>query len=326
MIGVAVIGAGYAGCMQLRGWLTLPNVRVIGVFDRSPRRAAEAERLFGVTSYPDLDVLIGDPEVDAVDVATPVDAHRDVLALAAAKGKAVLCQKPLAETYEEAEALVECCDTAGVRLMANENFRWRPWFRKAKELVERGKLGRLWSLQLDYRLNFRSPRASAVPILLHQGTHQIDIVRFLFGEPKDVFARTLTVRATKGTSPVEDAASISLGYGDRYAQVDVEWAFPTADGLQPDRLSINGDCATLHVSRDGRVWLDDGEGGREAQEVPTDDYYQRSWTEALAHFATCLAKDRPFETDGRYYLQTMAIALAARDSAATNRIVSLDCG
>jgi predicted dehydrogenase len=102
VIGIALLGAGYAARIQLACWREIPGATVIGVWNRSAERAQTLAAELGVPSFDELDDLLGHPAVDAVDIATAVETHRDYALRAAASGKHVLCQKPLAPSFDEA--------------------------------------------------------------------------------------------------------------------------------------------------------------------------------------------------------------------------------
>ena len=340
MIGVALLGAGYAARTQLACWREIPDATVIGVWNRSAERARALAAEFGVPSFAELDALLAHPAVDAVDIATAVETHRDYALRAAASGKHVLCQKPLAPSFAEAVALVRDCEAAGVRLMVNENWRWRPWYRATRDLLDRGAVGRPFSL----RLAMRSAAAVATPerppqslfarqpflrrmqplIVLELGPHHFDIVRFLFGEPHDLYARTLKVTPSAHVAG-EEVATALLGYSDRLAQVELSWAslgYP-ADAVSPDLLAIEGTEGSLFVDHDGQVCVSHRDGNQELIAIDTTDAYRRSWQASLAHFAGCLASGEPFETSGADNLNTLRLVFAAYDSAATHRAIAI---
>jgi predicted dehydrogenase len=338
MIGIALLGAGYAADIQLAGWKRVPDAQVVGVWNRTPERARALAARHGVPHADDLDVLLASPEVTAVDVATAVETHRDYALRAAADGKHVLCQKPMAPSYREAEELVEGCEAAGVRLMVNENWRWRPWYRTARTVLDRGNLGHPFYL----RLAFRSASAVATPerppgrlferqpflrsmrplILLELGPHHLDIARYLFGQPRELYARTLKVTPADHVAG-EEVATVLLTAPDRIAQVELSWAslgYPQ-DAVNKDLLSIEGTEGSLFIGHDGQVRTSLRDGREEVIEVDTADAYQRSWTAALAHFTDCLMRDRPFETSGRDNLETLRLVFGAYESAAAGRPV-----
>ncbi len=81
-----------------------------------------------------------------MDIATRPDAHLALVKLAAANRAQVICQKPMAETWEDCLAMVEHCRTANVRLLIHENWRWQPWYREVKKLIDAGDFGRIFHL------------------------------------------------------------------------------------------------------------------------------------------------------------------------------------
>lgn len=338
---IAVLGAGYAGQVQLKGWRTIPNARVVGLWNRTPERARQVGAEFGVPVFDDVDALIASPDVDAVDIATAVETHRDLALKAAAAGKHVLCQKPLAPSEADAEAIVRGCAAAGVRLMVNENWRWRPWYRTVRGLLDRDALGRLFSLRLTLRTDAavatpeRPPEAlfagqpflrTMDPLILFElGPHHFDVVRYLFGDPHRVYARTLKVSPHVAG---EDVALAVLDYPDRLATVELSWHAVgfTADRsrrVHPDTLVLDGVEGSLVVGEDGQVDVRYRDGRRERVSVDTDDAYQRSWTLALRHFAECLDSGAPFETSGEQNLVTLRAVFAAYRAAETGRPVAL---
>jgi predicted dehydrogenase len=340
MIGVALLGAGYAARIQLACWRAIPDATVVGIWSRNPERARALAAEFGVPSVSDLDDLLANAAVDAVDVATALETHHEFALRAAAHGKHVLCQKPLAPSLADAEAMVRGCETAGVRLMVNENWRWRTWYRVARKLLDQGVMGQPFAL----RLAMRSAAAVATPerppeelfarqpflrrmrplVVLELGPHHFDIVRFLFGEPHDVYARMLKVTPEAHVAG-EEVATVLFGYPDRLAQVELSWAslgYET-DVVNPDQLSIEGTEGSLFIDHDGQVRVVHRDGRIDIVAVDATDAYRRSWQAAIAHFVTCLALDKPFETSGAEYLHTLRLVFAAYESTATRQVVPI---
>ena len=161
-------------------------------------------------------------------------------------------------------------------------------------------------------------------IVLELGPHHFDIVRFLFGEPEDVYARTLKVTPAEHVAG-EEVATTLLGYPNRLAQVELSWAslgYPT-DAVNPDVLAIEGTEGSLFVDHDGQVRVSHRDGNQESISVDTTDAYRRSWRAALAHFAECLESGEPFETSGTDNLNTLRLVFAAYDSAATHQVIAV---
>ncbi len=159
-------------------------------------------------------------------------------------------------------------------------------------------------------------------IVLELGPHHFDIVRFLFGEPEDVYARTLKVTPAEHVVG-EEVATTLLGYADRLAQVELSWAslgYP-ADAVNPDVVAIEGTDGSLFVDHNGQLRLSRRDGRQERIAIDTTDAYRRSWQAALAHFAECLGTGEPFETSGTDNLHTLRLVFAAYDSAATHQVI-----
>jgi predicted dehydrogenase len=123
----------------------------------------------------------------------------------------------------------------------------------------------------------------------------------------------------------EEVATVLLGYPDRVAQLYLSWASIGApeDVVHPDTAIIEGTEGTLAIGPDGHVRIQYRDGRTRDEPVDTVDAYQRSWTAALAHFADCLVRDRPFETSGEDNLRTLRLVFAAYASAASGQSVSV---
>ena len=337
MIRVGLLGAGYAASMQLTGWARVPNARVVGLWNLEPDRGRTVADRFGVPFVERLDDLLASSDVDAIDIATAPTSHLELTRRAARAGKAVLCQKPMARAFEECQAIVAACEEAGARLMINENFRWRSWYRAARQVLDEGALGRLFHLSLTFRrsLIVASSRRPAEQIfagqprlrsddplmLLSNGPHFADLIRFLFGDPDTIYCR-----ADKVTPYVvgEEIMTLIASYPDRTAIVDASFASVGYEsGVQPDTVVIEGTDGTLRIDTDGQIRVRDREGDERVIPVETEDWDQASWTVALAHFAACLEDGRPFETAGAHNLETMRIIFAGIESARTGRPVPL---
>src|SRR5215208_6401679 len=120
---IAIAGCGFWAQFQSAAWLELPGVRVAAVCDRDPQKAAALARRLGVTAvYDDPDAMLAAERPDVLDVITDPATHAELAHLAARHRVPVICQKPLATTLAEAEAMVGACAAAGVPLMVHENW------------------------------------------------------------------------------------------------------------------------------------------------------------------------------------------------------------
>lgn len=170
------------------------GMRVAAIGSRSADRAAAlATRLGADSSYGSYEEMVADPEVRAVYVATPHAHHRHVVELALAAGKAVLCEKPLAASLADAEAMVAAARAADVFLMEAMWMRFNPLVRRVVELVEGGEIGELRSVNASFGFPFPyAPEhrlwnpALGGGALLDLGVYPVALAHLLLGAPESV--------------------------------------------------------------------------------------------------------------------------------------------
>ena len=122
----AVFGAGFWARYQLAAWGEIEGARCVAIADPDRPKAEALARSAGVpASYGDPAELLDRETVDFVDIITNVESHAPLVRLAAGRGVAAICQKPLATSYEEAEGMVDACRSAGVPLLVHENWIWQ---------------------------------------------------------------------------------------------------------------------------------------------------------------------------------------------------------
>src|SRR5262245_36995196 len=155
MTRVAVIGAGNMGAIQARSCAELPGVTVAWIVDQDQARAVALANELGAQATTDNTAALTS-DIDAVIVAVPTPFHRSVTELAAAHGKHVFCEKPIARTIEDANAMIAACDRAGVRLMIGHVVRFFPEFVKIREVLEANTLGRIGLVRAS-RVNAHPP-------------------------------------------------------------------------------------------------------------------------------------------------------------------------
>ena len=139
----AMIGAGRFARFQAEAWRRVEGARIVAVADAAPGRAEEFSERFGIPrAYRDAAEMLERERPDFVDIVTRPDSHLELVRLAARCGAGVICQKPMAPNWEECAAMVNVCADANVRLLIHENWRWQPWYREVKRLLDQGAVGR----------------------------------------------------------------------------------------------------------------------------------------------------------------------------------------
>ena len=331
------IGAGYFGGIQMEAWARVKGAEIVAVCDIDHAKARDFAARFGIPAlFTEAARALDDEKPDFVDIATKPDSHRELASLAAERGIHVLCQKPVATDYGEAQKLVEACEQHGVRLMVNENWRWQPWFREIRSLIDAGCVGEPFYARFAIRRGDgrgdhpfpRQPYFKDMPrLLLYESTvHYVDTSRYLWGEiaavhslhrrlnpnliGEDFTLTTLTMAS--GTTVLIDA--------NRYSEP------PIPDPVCFGSLTLEGTEGQLHQGFDASIRVEPIEGAAYVHEyeLPAAGYFGDSCRATQQHFVDCLLSGDEFETGGRDYLETTFRAVfAGYESAQTGDTVSL---
>jgi len=227
-IGIGMLGYGFMGKAHANAFHKIPYIywpppavpRLITLAGRSEAGVAEAARRYGYESYStDWRDLIANPRIQVFDNGAPNDMHPEPCIAAARAGKHVICEKPLARTAQEARAMRDAAHAAGIKHATGFNYRFVPAIKLARDLVQQGRLGRIYHFRARYlqdwimdpnvpmvwRLDARTAGSGALGDL---GSHIIDLARFLVGEITSASALTVTFISERktdggGTAPVE---------------------------------------------------------------------------------------------------------------------------
>jgi predicted dehydrogenase len=335
-LGVAVVGAGYWGPNLVRNFRALPAFDLAWVCDLSRERALQAIGPRSTVRATDsLDDVLGDPEIDAVAVATPAGTHTEVVLACLDAGKHVLVEKPLATSVAEAEKLVHAAAQRGLVLMCDHTYCYTPAVRKVRELSRLGALGSIQYFD-SVRINLGLVQRD-VDVFWDLAPHDLSILDFVLPDgcvPEAV--------AAQGVDPI-GAGHACVGYltlrlsGGGIAHIHVNWLSPTKvrttilggskrivvwDDLNPtQRVGIYDKGVQLNGSADN-------DARREALvSYRTGDMVAPALTEvealhgALKEFAAAIGEGRRPLTDGQSGLRVLKILEAIprsveRDGAA----------
>lgn len=330
-----LIGCGFFAINHLHGWRDAKGAEIVAICDRSNERLTLVGEQFGIDRrYQDAAAMIAHEKLDFLDIATTAPSHRALVELAASHGLAVICQKPIAPSLEDAKAIVRACEQAGVPLMVHENFRWQSPIQKVKAIVDAGEIGEpFWG-----RVSFRSAYDvySGQPYLAEGkrfivedlGIHALDVARFLFGDALNVSARIKRVNPNiKG----EDVATMLLDHGDGIASVvDCSYASELEQELFPQTLlEIDGTRGTLRLGAGYQLTVTSrGQTRKEDLSPPLLPWASKPWhniQESVAlieqHWVDCLAAGRETQTSGRDNLQTFGLVEAVYRSAESGQTI-----
>jgi predicted dehydrogenase len=335
LVGVAA-GAGYFSRHHQEAWRRIPEVEIRALHDRDRAKAEELGASFGVPrTYGDFEEMLDREKPDFVDVITPPEAHLAMVRAAARRGVAVVCQKPLAPTPEESCEIVALAREAGIRLMVHENFRFQPWHRETRRLLDQGVLGDVYSLYFRLRTGdgwaddaylARQPFFREYPRLLvyETGVHFIDTFRYLLGEVETVYARLARrSRVIKG----EDAAHVVLGMRAGATAVWDANRYNESEARDPrytfGEMRVDGSRGHLELDTNGGLTLKPlGQASRphvyshERRGFAGDSVYALQ-----RHFVDAMRSGEPFESSGEDYLVNVRLVEACYQSAAAGQVV-----
>jgi 1,5-anhydro-D-fructose reductase (1,5-anhydro-D-mannitol-forming) len=302
---------------------------VVAVMSTDATRAqqyAQANRI--ATSYTSVAALLADPQVNAVYISTTNELHKEQTIAAAAAGKHVLCEKPLALNLADARAMVDACTKAGVVMATNHHLRNAATHRKMRELLQSGAIGKPLFARV-FHAGFLPPHlqgwrlnkpAAGGGVILDITVHDADTLRFLLAaEPVEAVA--MSQQANLASGELEDGAMSVLRFSNDVL-VQLHDAFTVK--FAGNGLEIHGTDGSI-VARDvmtqrpvGQVFVRDAGGEREIA-VEHEDLYARG----LAAFNAAVRGEGQPSATGEDGVRSLATALAVLESARTGRRVAL---
>lgn len=281
-----------------------------------------------------------DPAVEAVDICLPHNLHAPVAVEAARAGKHVLCEKPIADTLQNADRMIQAAERAHVVLMIAENERFSPVYRKVRELLDEGAIGKPALVQmtrecyltrsfLQDRPWFLDERAAAGGMMMSGGVHTFEAMRMVIGEIASIYA----LRARQRFLEMEgDDTSVALvrfrdGTVGTVVESFVMKSLATAAGSEVHTLRVDGDLGsltapggqTIQVYSEQAGWRREGSLSQHTIHVPEADTFLLE----VQHFLQCLRTGEEPITSGRSQREPLRVVLAAYESMATGLPVTL---
>jgi predicted dehydrogenase len=232
-LGICLIGAGFMGRAHSAAFRNIQAILPFGqqvilqsIVARTEQERMQLRERYGwLRDSGDWQTAIRRPDIALVDIATPTDLHAEIAIAALGAGKHVLCEKPLAMTVAEAEAIQAAAQASKARFAVAFNYRFVPAIQLAKQIIAEGRLGGLYHVRARYLqdwlaspeapMSWRLDKARAGSgVLGDLGAHVIDLAHFLVGPMTEVVGRTTTLVGERkwpdgksGTVTVDDAAS-----------------------------------------------------------------------------------------------------------------------
>lgn len=323
-IRIALVGLGGHGRTIQGAAEAAPGLSVVAVYDPDPKESTLAAVRFGCDRAESYEALLSRGDLDAVSLCSPNAVHRAQAEAAFAAGLDVFVEKPIANTVADGRAMVEAAEASGRTLMVGHNMRFGAAMRWGHGVIASGRLGRVVSVEVHFASDtgLRLPEASwrlrpeECPLLpmMQLGIHGVDLIHYLVGPIRSVFARARAVTTTGGV--VDNVVA----------------AFEMADGVLGTMVSnyctpvdfslrIDGTEGAL-VGTPARLTFAPRAGGEpETHDASADGY--ASYTAQMQAFAEAARGRTAPETDGWAGTQALAVVEAMTDSIARTASVEV---
>ena len=335
---VAGIGAGYFAQYHYDAWQRIGEIRLEAVCDLDTYRAQSTAKRHGIPAvFTDVEAMIREIQPDILDIITPPDSHEALVHAAINSGSVIICQKPLAPDTLAAHRMVESAEANQSFFAVHENFRFEPWYREIRNLLDSERLGELYAASFRLRpgdgqgseayLNRQPYFQQMKRFLVHEtGIHFIDIYRYLFGSIKKVYAN---LRRLNPTIAGEDTGIVLFEFGNGIRCI---WdANRLVDHDSPDtrltmgEMLIEGSEAVLRLDGAGRLFIrSHGHSEREhSYHWDNRGFAGDSVFACQTHLVQCLLNDLPTPISGREYLQNLHVEDAIYESDRTGTLMTL---
>ena len=342
-IKVGIIGCGkIAQVRHIPEYLANPNAEICGFYDINLARAEELARKYGAKAYPTYEALLADPGIDAVSVCAANHVHAEISIAALKAGKHVLCEKPMAISLEECEAMVAAARESGKYLMIGQNQRLAKAHVKARELIAQGAIGKgltfrtifghggpeTWSIDPGKNVWFFDKTKAAMGAMADLGIHKTDMIQYVLGSKivkTQAVLTTLDKRdATGGLIGVDDnAICIYQMENGVIGTMTASWTYYAAED---NTTVIYGTKGELRLYDDPKYSVQqiNADGTRidyQIDQIQTNDNQTASGVIDL--FVKSLVDNTPPEISGESVLHAMKAVFASIESSATGRAVEV---
>lgn len=343
MVRVAVIGCGkIAQTRHIPEYQSNPAVQLAGFYDLNTERAKELAEAYGGKAYSSVEELLEEKTIDAVSVCTANHTHAEITIKALKAGKHVLCEKPMAVTLEECEAMVQTAKENDRYLMIGQNQRLAKAHVKAKELISRGEIGKVvtfkttfghggpetWSIDPGKNSWFFDKKKAAMGAMADLGIHKTDLIQFLLGERvAQTTARmaALDKRDSEGSLIEVDDNAICIYQMESgilgtmtaswtyYGEEDNSTVLYGTEGIM--KLYDDPNYSIVVVKKNGERILYD------IDQIQTNDNQTKSGV--IDAFVEAVAEDKKPLIDGEDVLAAMKAVFASVDSSEQGKTIQI---
>jgi UDP-N-acetylglucosamine 3-dehydrogenase len=327
---VGVVGLGSMGTVHAASYQQIPGCELAAVADIQQERRDRLAQQYGVRGYATLAEMLANEELDVVDICLPTHLHREHVEMAAAAGKHVFCEKPLARSREDGLAMIDACRKAGVTLGIGHVVRFFPEYRRAREIIQAGNLGQVGTVFTfrggggfptawqDWYANYHWSGGLTLDLIIHD----FDFLRWTLGDVERVYAKGTYGRAYNRLEHVLVSLRFKNGV---IGNVEGSWlnlgGFGTKFEFACEKGLLTHDSKT---AAGFRSYLQKAAAaGAPGVAVPENPLDRSPYTLELEHFIQSISQGKAPLITGEEGLAALDIALAALESMATGRPVAV---
>lgn len=311
MLKVGVIGAGAMGKNHIRIYSEMSGVELAGISDIDRELVDGLAKQYHTKAFTDYKELLAEG-LDAVSIVVPTKMHRQVAIDAIDAGAHVLVEKPIADTVENARAIIEAAKNNDRLLMVGHIERFNPAVIKLKEIIDSGLLGKIVSISTT-RVGPYNPRIRDVGVILDIGVHDIDVISYLYG------THVNQVYAVAGADihSFEDHATIHMRLNHAFSGlVEVNWLTPH----KVRKLTAVGVGGVAYLDYiDQTVELHDSGWVRKAKIE-----FKEPLKNELEYFIDCINKGKQPEPCGMDGKHALRVSLAAISSYKEEKLIEIN--
>ena len=344
MINIGIIGCGkIAQVRHIPEYAENPDAKLAAFFSPNRARAQEQADKYGGKVYDTAEALLADPDIDAVSICAANYAHAELSIQALNAGKHVLCEKPMATTLADCEAMVECAKKNGKFLMIGHNQRLAKAHMEAKRLIDEGLIGDIitfrtsfghggpetWSISPGKNVWFFDKKKAAMGVMADLGVHKTDLIQYLTGQRVVRTTARLVTLDKRGEDGeligVDDnAVCIYEMSGGAFGTMTASWTYY---GAEDNSTVLYGTKGIMRIYDDPAhsivVKLADGqEQVYDVEQIQTNDNQTKSGVIDL--WVDCLKNNRAPEISGESALCAMRAVFASIASSQTGKAVEIE--
>ncbi len=327
---VGIIGAGVMGTVHAEGWIQT-EASIEGIYDKNKAQADKLAQQVNTECFTDLASMLN--RVDVVDICVPTHLHHPLVMEIAPTGVNIICEKPLARTLEQGRDMINICRENQVRLIPAHVLRFFPEYTTAREAVLKGEIGNLAVLKFSRESfcpekkmeNWYLDYEKSGGIILDLMLHDIDFARWMAGEVKSVYAKS--IRKENPGVAFDHALVILEHENGVISHIEGSWAYPPPEFHT--RFEWAGTGGVIRFSSDDSTpvhlhkhQLPDE--GRAEVATPSSPMHESPYLTELKAFTAALKDGAPLPVTTGDALAALQIALAAIESAGSGESVVID--